>query len=317
MTVLPIGQDELGQWSDEVARAGDAASWSVTGDRSRPHLAAGSIWRTNASRDASLPVVAGVFRCTVLPHGWRGVGRLNGQMVLVGGWGPSWPHVSHSEIWTSSDGQGWNRLPDAPRGGRSTHHTVVFQNRMWVMAGQEISFVDEAENEVLYNDVWSSADGREWRLETGEAAWSPRGQIGGSVVFDDRMWIIGGGTYDNRRYYSDIWSSGDGVNWTLELAEAPWTPRQYHETVVFDDKMWVIGGWSMEGNLNDVWFSEDDVTWTELVDAPWPSRHAAAVFVHREALWLVAGDLWNDVWRLGPTSAGSQGAADLSLTVSE
>jgi hypothetical protein len=131
------------------------------------------------------------------------------------------------------------------------------------------------------------------------------------------MWIIGGGTYDNRRYYSDIWSSGDGVNWTLELAEAPWTPRQYHETVVFDDKMWVIGGWSMEGNLNDVWFSEDDVTWTELVDAPWPSRHAAAVFVHREALWLVAGDLWNDVWRLGPTSAGSQGAADLSLTVSE
>jgi hypothetical protein len=174
VTVLPIGQDELGQWSDEVARAGDAASWSVTGDRSRPHLAAGSIWRTNASRDASLPVVAGVFRCTVLPHGWRGVGRLNGQMVLVGGWGPSWPHVSHSEIWTSSDGQGWNRLPDAPRGGRSTHHTVVFQNRMWVMAGQEISFVDEAENEVLYNDVWSSADGREWRLETGEAAWSPR-----------------------------------------------------------------------------------------------------------------------------------------------
>ena len=116
--------------------------------------------------------------------------------------------------------------------------------------------------------------------------------IGGNVVFKGRMWILGGGTYDtpqtpSRRYYGDIWSSADGVHWTLENEAPPWTPRQYHEVAVFDNRMWVLEGSDEPGvSRNDVWYSADGVNWYELPDTPWIPRHAASVFVHDNALWI-------------------------------
>jgi len=53
------------------------------------------------------------------------------------------------------------------------------------------------------------------------------------------------------------------------------------------------------GNRNDVWYSADGVQWTELPDTPWAPRHAASVFVHDDALWVVTrNNLEPDVWKL-------------------
>ena len=65
--------------------------------------------------------------------------------------------------------------------------------------------------------------------------------IGGAAVFRDRIWILGGGTYatpttPQRKFYSDVWSSADGVRWQQHTQHAPWAPRQYHDVAVFDDK---------------------------------------------------------------------------------
>jgi len=66
--------------------------------------------------------------------------------------------------------------------------------------------------------------------------------------------------------------------------------------------MWVLGGcdWSSSpNNFNDVWYSSDGVSWNKLPDTPWHIRHAASVFVYKDALWIVAGShLDNDVWKL-------------------
>ncbi len=118
----------------------------------------------------------------------------------------------------------------------------------------------------------------------------------------DRVWILGGGTYDTpttktRQLLNDVWSSADGVNWTGHEA-APWQPRQYHAVAVFDDRMWVLGGWS-NGDRNDVWYSADGANWYRLNRTPWPERHAASVFVHDKALWIAAGSaMSSDAWRL-------------------
>jgi len=49
--------------------------------------------------------------------------------------------------------------------------------------------------------------------------------------------------------------------------------------------------------------SDDGEHWVELPDTPWTPRHAASVFVHDNALWLVAGNnLERDVWKLLHTS---------------
>jgi len=64
--------------------------------------------------------------------------------------------------------------------------------------------------------------------------------------------------------------------------------------------MWVLEGYLPGvGNLKDVWHSADGVHWYEVPRTPWKPRHAASVFVHHDALWMVAGNnMESDVWKL-------------------
>jgi len=210
-----------------------------------------------------------------------------------------------TDVWSSADGVNWKLVNESvPWGSRVLHHTVAFNGRIWVMGGQTAP-ARVPGLEVFHNDVWSSADGATWTRETEAAAWSPRGMVGGSVVFQDRMWLLGGGTYDTpttpeRKFHNDVWSSSDGVEWACHTEAAPWDPRQYHDVSVFDNRMWVMEGYNRtSGNRNDVWYSADGVTWHELPNTPWAPRHAASVFVFEDSLWMIAGNnMTPDVWRL-------------------
>lgn len=216
----------------------------------------------------------------------------------------------HFDVWNSADGKHWTLVTNkVPWGPRALHYTLVFDNKIWVLGGQTIPGIAR-EKEAFYRDVWNSDDGVTWKkVEPKEPYWSARGMIGGSVVFQGRMWVLGGGTYDTpqkpqRQFYNDVWSSADGIHWTRHLESAPWTPRQYHEVAVFDNHMWVLEGWN-KTNRNDVWYSADGVRWTELPKTPWRPRHAASVYVHDKALWVVAGNnMESDVWKLVKVRGG-------------
>ena len=225
------------------------------------------------------------------------------RMWIVGG-DPIQGHYQDN-VWSSADGVSWERVCEkAPWGPRVLHYTVAFDKKIWVLGGQTLPQFAPAE-EILYSDVWSSADGREWTKVTEKAPWGPRGMIGGSAVLNGRIWILGGGQYDTpkvrkREFYNDVWSSADGVKWERHTEAAPWKPRQYHDVAVFDDRLWVLEGYHKDGgNRKDVWHSADGVNWTEVPDTPWAARHAASVFVHDNALWVVAGNnMTSDVWKL-------------------
>jgi len=124
------------------------------------------------------------------------------------------------------------------------------------------------------------------------------------------MWIFGGTSdfyvTNDQTLSNDIWSSPDGVNWTLECAEAPWSKRAYHKVVELDGKLWLTaGGACNDGPFthNDVWCSEDGVGWRCVVEhAPWLSRIWHGSVVYRGHIWIIAGDnmtdtrMLNDVW---------------------
>ncbi|MEA3402987.1 MAG: galactose oxidase [Armatimonadota bacterium] len=224
-----------------------------------------------------------------------------GRMWIVGG-DANQGHYQ-SDVWCSEDGEHWELVTDdVPWGPRVLHHTVVHDGFIWLMGGQTLPQFAPAE-EVFYSDVRRSADGATWEKVTEGVPWAPRGMIGGSAVFQGRIWILGGGTYDtpdhpDRIFYNDVWSSADGVHWQQHVEAAPWAARQYHEVAAWDGRLWVLEG-SDGANRNDVWYSEDGVTWTELPDTPWAPRHAASVVVHDGALWVIAGNnMRPDVWRL-------------------
>jgi hypothetical protein len=140
--------------------------------------------------------------------------------------------------------------------------------------------------------------------------------IGGAAIWRDRIWLLGGGTFENppnhpfRLLYNEVWSTRDGIEWQ-QHPDAAWPNREFHEVAVFDDRLWVLEGFRFNydkwpdgmgplgGNLNDVWHSADGETWHEVPNTPWPPRHAASVFVYNDALWMVAGNnMEPDVWKM-------------------
>lgn len=205
-------------------------------------------------------------------------------------------------VWSSVDGVDWTLEND--RAGwcpRVSAAYAVFKDRMWVLGGTE-SFYDHSPA-MVKNDVWSSADGRDWRLETPQAGWSARAHAQ-AVVFNDRLWVMGGGLWHPEHVAThDIWSSADGVTWECVTAAAPWAPRLWFSAVVYRGCLWVLGGWSKEhGNFADVWFSRDGRHWEELTSpVAWTARHEHSAYVFKDRLWVAGGyaeTLSSEVWSL-------------------
>ena len=212
------------------------------------------------------------------------------QMWMLGGRKVPGTACSN-EVWSTKDGADWRLVnASAPWRKRLGASSVVFKNRMWIMGGTENFYQNN--DSTLMNDVWSSADGVNWRLETDNAPWSKRAH-GQAVVFDGKIWMMGGGHRAPKAIpTNDVWCSSDGVNWEQVTGSAPWRPRLWFSTLVYRDRMWVIGGWSSEkeGNCSDVWYSKDGKNWTELKsDVIWSKRHEHAAFVFRDKIWVAGG----------------------------
>jgi|GEM_PF-5463675 len=124
------------------------------------------------------------------------------------------------------------------------------------------------------------------------------GRKGHSLVeFNDALYIIGG----NR---SDVWSSSDGISWTLLTDKAPFGTLFGHTTLVFNGRLWVIGGKDApDGFSSGIWSSDAGVRWRREAAMPFAKRvyHGAVVFNGR--IWVTGGlcdsetdPILDDVW---------------------
>ena len=228
------------------------------------------------------------------------------KMWIVGG-DPLLGHYQF-DVWNSSDGVDWswvNQGKPVPWGPRVLHYTFVFQDKIWIIGGQTLPQFAPA-NEIFYSDIWNTADGIDWEKVEITAPFTPcHGMIGGSAIFRDRIWLLGGGTYETPThpqytYTNDVWSSADGKAWERHIEQAPWRGRVYHDVAVFDDRLWVMEGQGSHGkNMNDVWYSSDGREWHEVPETPWKERHASSVFTYENALWMIAGNhMGRDIWKL-------------------
>ncbi|MER3376366.1 MAG: hypothetical protein RIM83_17130 [Allomuricauda sp.] len=196
-----------------------------------------------------------------------------------------------NDVWSSPDGITWTQETDnAGFVGRRAHISLVFNDRIWMIGGEDGNFA--------YNDVWSSSDGIEWEVETNNAAFSPR-FMHSSAVFQEKIWVIGGINSNQGSgvgNLNDVWSSSDGVSWSIETVDASFSPRRGHSTAVYKNRLWVIAG-----NLNnDLWSSEDGINWNEETEViNFSGRGEQANLVYDDKLWIVGGwrgSLLNDVW---------------------
>jgi hypothetical protein len=227
------------------------------------------------------------------------------KMWLLGGWynGRLKGHEASAEVWSSSDGVTWEQVTKtAGWSPRIAAGAVVFKDRMWILGGTENYYFGDDKS--LKNDVWSSADGKDWRRETAAAPWSPRAYHA-AVAHDGKLWVLGGGNYVPKyEARNDVWSSSDGVNWAKATEKTPWSPRLWFSSVVYCDHIWVLGGWSNNPSKNwgDVWYSRDGKTWHELRSKTiWKERHEHSAYVLGDKIFIAGGHaqpLSSEVWSL-------------------
>ena len=173
-------------------------------------------------------------------------------------------------------GSNWQQATaQAPWVARSSHASLVFANKMWVLGGYDGS---------NRNDVWYSTDGKNW-TQAATAGWTARfGHT--SLVYDNKMWVLGG--YDGSEK-NDVWYSTDGETWQLATDDATWHDRRNFTSLVYDNKMWVMGGTSP--NQNDIWYSTDGVDWTLATNAAaWSGRHNHTSLVYDNKMWVLGGN---------------------------
>ncbi|MDA1354214.1 MAG: hypothetical protein O3A01_07100 [bacterium] len=166
----------------------------------------------------------------------------NGSLWMFGGY--SFSQTSYlNDVWKSVDGETWDEVTVSGPiwSDRYYHGSVVFDGKMWVIAGgQDDSFT---------NDIWYTENGVNWtQVSPVGDFWSDR-MFSCLVVYDDKMWIIGGGETLGSSL-NEVWFSSDGVSWAQLQVQGPmWSVRQAPHCVSYDGKLWVIGG----GSTRDIW----------------------------------------------------------------
>jgi hypothetical protein len=153
-----------------------------------------------------------------------------------------------ADVWSSKDGESWTaETLNAPWEGRAGLSVVVHGGAIFVIGGSQ---GDDASTggtgRVLFDDVWMSRDGRNWKEVVGSGPkWSPR--AGAAVVSKGGyIYLLGGERgfscgFDITSpcqpatatlYFNDVWRSKDGANWELVTDSAGWSPRPGHQCVV-------------------------------------------------------------------------------------
>jgi len=227
------------------------------------------------------------------------------KMGMMGGWynGRLKGHSASNKVWSSTEGKDWKKeTENAAWTPRLASALVEFKGKIWLLGGTENYYFGDKSS--LKNDVWYSSNGKGWKLATPDAGWSPRANHQAAVL-NGKIYVFGGGNYAPEYHAeNDVWSSEDGIHWTKVCKAAPWHERLWFSSVVYRDRIWVMGGWSNNPykNWSDVWYSKDGSEWTQFTsEIVWTERHEPSLFVFQDKIWIAGGmhpPLLNDVWSL-------------------
>ena len=188
------------EFFNDVWRSADGVTWEL--------MTADAPWAPRAGLSAA------VLDGAIYVMG----GSQNDDSSIIGPNGPE--RIYYDDVWRSVDGTEWELVSSgdwAPRAGASV---VTGGDHIWLFGGEDgFTCTPLPDCEAPYfNDVWTLDSAGAWTEVSGDAAWSPRPGHQCEPVGVDFVCFGGFGLIENP---TDVWSTRDGVDWTL-LADAPW-----------------------------------------------------------------------------------------------
>ena len=241
---------------------------------------------------------------------------------------------SKDDVWYSEDdGRTWEEVvvTGDELSGRSRHQVVVHksavsnEDELFLIGGWDGGDHNVQGQVGFKNDVWRSADGETWEKVTESVNNFPEDGLKGGfqvVSYNEQLWII-------TALRNDIWASQEQENgkmtWTHYRPTSVPNITTYHnlllglrhnnQAVVHDNKLWVIGGNNAGIFNNDVWWSDNGLHWTRVLNPNvdglgFPPREQYGFVSYNNRLWVIGGNCnenketciveprgKNDVWR--------------------
>lgn len=196
-----------------------------------------------------------------------------------------------ASAWTSNPIDGV-KLADGPWSAREGLMAVKTPEGVYMSGGREVF------GAFAVADVWFSANGTHWEQKP-QVPW--KGRAYHAMFYHNKcLFIMGGQTvsFIGNPFYNDVWKSCDGAETWESLGNAPWMTRAGIAFETFGGKMIIAGGCygSSIGDgrkfLNDIWASDDGVSWDNVVaNASWSARSGARLAVFGGKLLLIAGEV--------------------------
>jgi len=182
--------------------------------------------------------------------------------------------LHHDGGWYSVDGKNWVKSPLSNIIKNNGFLDYVWFNGALYGLG---TFEGNIEHYRLTSAIHRSSDMRNWEQLATESN-LPKRFFYHPFIFDNKMWIIGGGTEYEK--FSDIWNSNGGVHWTKQAENLPFGKRQESQFVFFHNKIFMLN--------NDVWSSNDAIHWTKEADRFVPEDiFGYSAVVYDDKIWLL------------------------------
>ena len=218
------------------------------------HSASNQVW--SSSDGVSWKQVTG--NAAWSPRIASGIVEFKNKIWILGGIEDYYFGNSNSlknDVWYSSDGKNWKQATaDAGWSPRAYHQAAVLDGKIYVFGGG--NYVPEYHAK---NDVWCSEDGIHWTEVTSAAPWHERIWFS-TVVYRNRIFIMGGWSNNPYKNWSDVWYTKDGKEWKQIKSDVCWKERHELSAFVFRDKIWIAGGMNPP-LVNDVWSLEINENW--------------------------------------------------------
>lgn len=191
------------------------------------------------------------------------------KLWVIGGFGSGAYLYQQNDVWSSSDnGATWTReVENASWSKRCWFDIVKFNDEYYIICG---AFVTGPPTHFeSRDDIWKSSDLVNWSLVVDPAPFTKRYDYR-AIVFDGKMWVIGGADYTSG-VLNDVWYTSDGTNWTQATSDAAFEARRGFLLFEYNNTLYVCSGsgnadWqagNIQASLTDVWSSTDGINWTE------------------------------------------------------
>jgi len=215
--------------------------------------------------------------------------------------------IIEAQVWSSRNGKHWTLRARDPFQATTRHSLVVFGNKMWKIGG----FAIDSDGDTALQATYYTTDGINWHYASTSNL--PHLYVDQAVVFNNKIFVFGGlfEPYSDSSADPVIYSSRNGMNWTLEASDVLDTNRS--SAIVFKNYLYLMHAFEPNSYTPDeMWRSADGRNWSKVsqhiqgpfvsINAGIPSGPGSAKVVYNNKVWLIGGSTnggatrLNDIW---------------------